>query len=172
MDRLFWVTLEVLDIAWLSHAFSQFDFWDEMLYHCLIDKPSFPILQAVKKGDDIFIGQYLFTGNETTSVWMEVWQTRILFNFIAFCIFWSWYSVTDCEIRDHIFHSSVQVAEVKGEDVVCRIKNSATLAGPLYTLHVAGIHIDLPTLTDKDKEAWASFIVICLHEHTQHKLTL
>ncbi|XP_042002986.1 pyruvate kinase 2, cytosolic-like [Salvia splendens] len=71
--------------------------------------------KAVKKGDDIFIGQYLFTGNETTSVWMEV-------------------------------------AEVKGEDVVCRIKNSATLAGPLYTLHVAGIHIDLPTLTDKDKE--------------------
>ncbi|XP_047967333.1 pyruvate kinase 2, cytosolic-like [Salvia hispanica] len=71
--------------------------------------------KAVKKGDDIFIGQYLFTGNETTSVWMEV-------------------------------------SEVKGEDVVCRIKNSATLAGPLYTLHVAGIHIDLPTLTDKDKE--------------------
>ncbi|KAG6412742.1 hypothetical protein SASPL_125428 [Salvia splendens] len=54
--------------------------------------------KAVKKGDDIFIGQYLFTGNETTSVWMEV-------------------------------------SEVKGEDVVCLIKNSATLAGPLYTLH-------------------------------------
>ncbi|KAH6760445.1 Pyruvate kinase family protein [Perilla frutescens var. hirtella] len=70
--------------------------------------------KAVKKGDDIFIGQYLFTGNETTSVWMEV-------------------------------------SEVKGEDVVCLVKNSATLAGPLYTLHVAGIHIDLPTLTDKDK---------------------
>ena len=62
-------------------------------------------------------------------------------------------SVTDCEILDHICYSSVQVSEVKGEDVVCRIKNSATLAGPLYTLHVAGIHIDLPTLTDKDKEA-------------------
>ena len=29
-------------------------------------------LQAVKKGDTIFIGQYLFTGNETTSVWLEV----------------------------------------------------------------------------------------------------
>ena len=28
-------------------------------------------LQAVKKGDTIFIGQYLFTGNETTSVWLE-----------------------------------------------------------------------------------------------------
>lgn len=46
----------------------------------------------------------------------------------------------------------VQVSEVKGEDVVCLIKNSATLAGALYTLHVAGVHIDLPTLTDKDKE--------------------
>jgi len=28
----------------------------------------------VKKGDTIFIGQYLFTGSETTSVWLEVMQ--------------------------------------------------------------------------------------------------
>lgn len=28
--------------------------------------------QAVKKGDTIFVGQYLFTGSETTSVWLEV----------------------------------------------------------------------------------------------------
>ncbi|KAK4572623.1 hypothetical protein RGQ29_030869 [Quercus rubra] len=70
---------------------------------------------AVKKGDTIFIGQYLFTGNETTSVWLEV-------------------------------------SEVNGDDVVCLIKNSATLSGSLYTLHVSQIHIDLPTLTDKDKE--------------------
>ncbi|XP_022744191.1 pyruvate kinase 1, cytosolic-like isoform X2 [Durio zibethinus] len=74
--------------------------------------------KAVKKGDTIFIGQYLFTGNETTSVWLEV-------------------------------------AELSGEDVVCLIKNSATLSGPLYTLHVSQIRIDMPTLTDKDKEARA-----------------
>ncbi|KAJ8433313.1 hypothetical protein Cgig2_012881 [Carnegiea gigantea] len=71
--------------------------------------------KAVKEGDTIFIGQYLFTGSETTSVWLEV-------------------------------------SEVKGEDVICRIKNSATLSGPLYTLHVSQIRIDSPTLTDKDKE--------------------
>ncbi|XP_021890568.1 pyruvate kinase 1, cytosolic-like isoform X1 [Carica papaya] len=71
--------------------------------------------KAVKKGDTIFIGQYLFTGSETTSVWLEV-------------------------------------TEVTGEDVVCLIKNSATLSGQLYTLHVSQIHIDLPTLTEKDKE--------------------
>lgn len=71
--------------------------------------------KAVKKGDTIFIGQYLFTGNETTSVWLEV-------------------------------------TEVNGEDVVCLIKNSATLSGSLYTLHVSQIRIDLPTLTDEDKE--------------------
>lgn len=46
----------------------------------------------------------------------------------------------------------MQVTEVNGEDVVCLIKNSATLSGPLYTLHVSQIRIDLPTLTDKDKE--------------------
>ncbi|XP_068330774.1 pyruvate kinase 1, cytosolic-like [Pyrus communis] len=73
------------------------------------------LAKAVKKGDTIFIGQYLFTGSETTSVWLEV-------------------------------------TEVNGEDVVCLIKNSATLAGSLYTLNVSQIRIDLPTLTDKDKE--------------------
>uniref|UniRef100_A0A5B7CF53 Pyruvate kinase n=1 Tax=Davidia involucrata TaxID=16924 RepID=A0A5B7CF53_DAVIN len=71
--------------------------------------------KAVKKGDTIFIGQYLFTGSETTSVWLEV-------------------------------------VEVKGEDVVCVIKNTATLAGSLFTLHASQIRIDLPTLSDKDKE--------------------
>ncbi|PIA54822.1 hypothetical protein AQUCO_00901013v1 [Aquilegia coerulea] len=73
------------------------------------------LAKAVKKGDTIFVGQYLFTGSETTSVWLEV-------------------------------------DEVKGADVVCVIKNSATLAGSLFTLHVSQIHIDLPTLTEKDKE--------------------
>ncbi|KAI5648499.1 hypothetical protein M9H77_34504 [Catharanthus roseus] len=71
--------------------------------------------KAVKTGDTIFIGQYLFTGSETTSVWLEV-------------------------------------TEVKEEDVVCLVKNSATLSGTLYTLHVSQIHINLPTLTDQDKE--------------------
>ncbi|XP_065855794.1 pyruvate kinase 1, cytosolic isoform X1 [Euphorbia lathyris] len=71
--------------------------------------------KAVKPGDTIFVGQYLFTGSETTSVWLEV-------------------------------------SEVKGDDVVCVIKNAATLAGSLFTLHVSQIHIDLPTLSDKDKE--------------------
>ncbi|XP_052173901.1 pyruvate kinase 2, cytosolic-like [Diospyros lotus] len=71
--------------------------------------------KAVKKGDTIFVGQYLFTGSETTSVWLEV-------------------------------------DDVKGEDVVCVIKNTATLAGSLFTLHVSQIRMELPTLTDKDKE--------------------
>ncbi|THU53450.1 hypothetical protein C4D60_Mb10t14540 [Musa balbisiana] len=74
------------------------------------------MLIAVKPGDTIFIGQYLFTGSETTSVWLEV-------------------------------------SELKGEDVVCIIKNTATLAGSLFTLHVSQIHIDLPTLTEADKNA-------------------
>nr|XP_010940757.1 pyruvate kinase 1, cytosolic [Elaeis guineensis] len=71
--------------------------------------------KAVKPGDTIFIGQYLFTGSETTSVWLEV-------------------------------------AELKGDDVVCVIKNTATLAGSLFTLHISQIRIDLPTLSDADKE--------------------
>ncbi|KAF1860302.1 hypothetical protein Lal_00037640 [Lupinus albus] len=73
------------------------------------------LAQSVKKGDTIFIGQYLFTGSETTSVWLEV-------------------------------------SDVRGNDVVCTIKNSATLSGSLFTLHASQVHIDLPTLTEKDKE--------------------
>ncbi|KAJ0089206.1 hypothetical protein Patl1_32332 [Pistacia atlantica] len=76
--------------------------------------------KAVKKGDTIFIGQYLFTGSETTSVWLEV-------------------------------------SEVKGDDVVCVIKNTATLAGSLFTLHASQIIIELPTLSDKDKEVISSW---------------
>ncbi|KAH1230267.1 Pyruvate kinase 1, cytosolic [Glycine max] len=71
--------------------------------------------KAVKKGDTIFIGKYLFTGSETASLWLEV-------------------------------------SEVKGEDVTCLVKNTATLSGSLFTAHVSQIHIDLPTLADKDKE--------------------
>ncbi|KAI3984641.1 hypothetical protein MKX01_004004 [Papaver californicum] len=73
------------------------------------------LAKAVKKGDTIFLGQYLFTGSETTSVWLEV-------------------------------------SEVKEVDVVCTVKNAAVLSGSLFTLHVSQIHIDLPTLTDKDRE--------------------
>ncbi|XP_076945615.1 pyruvate kinase 1, cytosolic-like [Bidens hawaiensis] len=72
------------------------------------------LAKAVKKGDTIFVGQYLFTGSETTSVWLEV-------------------------------------DKVDGSDVDCKIKNSATLAGSLFTLHASQVHIDLPTLTEKDK---------------------
>ncbi|XP_022745006.1 pyruvate kinase 1, cytosolic-like isoform X3 [Durio zibethinus] len=76
--------------------------------------------KAVKKGDTIFIGQYLFTGSETTSVWLEV-------------------------------------GEVQGNNVVCVIKNSATLTGSLFTLHASQIRIELPTLSDKDKEVISSW---------------
>ncbi|KAJ3671351.1 hypothetical protein LUZ60_007430 [Juncus effusus] len=75
---------------------------------------------AVKPGDTIFIGQYLFTGSETTSAWLEV-------------------------------------AEIKGDDVICMIKNTATLAGSLFTLHISQVHIDLPTLSDADKEVISKF---------------
>nr|CBX25394.1 hypothetical_protein [Oryza brachyantha] len=74
------------------------------------------LAKAVKPGATIFVGQYLFTGSETTSVWLEV-------------------------------------SQIKGDDVVCVIKNTATLAGSLFTLHCSQIHIDLPTLSDEDKEA-------------------
>lgn len=38
--------------------------------------PLLPCLQCVKPGDEIFVGQYLFTGSETTSVWLEVVESQ------------------------------------------------------------------------------------------------
>ncbi|KAM0940593.1 putative pyruvate kinase [Dioscorea sansibarensis] len=73
------------------------------------------LAKAVKKGDTIFIGQYLYTGSETTSVWLEVIETN-------------------------------------GEDIICLVKNSATLAGFIFTMHVSQVHIDLPTLSSFDKQ--------------------
>ncbi|PWA52301.1 pyruvate kinase [Artemisia annua] len=70
------------------------------------------LAKVVKKGDTIFVAQYMFTGSETTSVWLEV-------------------------------------DKVDGNDVDCKIKNSATLAGALFTLHASEILIYLPNLTEK-----------------------
>ncbi|KAK9154688.1 hypothetical protein Sjap_002168 [Stephania japonica] len=78
--------------------------------------------EGVKRGDIIFVGQYLFTGSETTSVWLEVLETN-------------------------------------GPDVLCLVKNSATLVGFIFTMHVPQVPINLPTLTDFDKEVistWGS----------------
>ncbi|KAF2289286.1 hypothetical protein GH714_034122 [Hevea brasiliensis] len=70
--------------------------------------------EILKKGDTIFLGQYLFTGSENTSVWLEVLETN-------------------------------------GQDVICLVKNTATIAG--YTLmHVSQVHASLPNLSDKDKQ--------------------
>ncbi|KAH0714307.1 hypothetical protein KY284_007212 [Solanum tuberosum] len=92
--------------------------------------------KSVKKGDTIFIGQYSFTGSETTSVWLGP-------------------STPSHNTQRH----QNNVTEVKGEDVVCFIKSSATLAGPLYTLHISQIRIELPTLTDKDTKVISSWAV-------------
>ncbi|XP_008786531.2 pyruvate kinase 1, cytosolic-like [Phoenix dactylifera] len=73
------------------------------------------LAKAVKKGDTIFVGQYLFTGSETTSVWLEVLETI-------------------------------------DQDVKCLVKNSAILAGSIFTMHVSQVQINLPTLTSADKQ--------------------
>lgn len=196
-------------------------------------------MQAVKKGDTIFIGQYLFTGSETTSVWLEVlyevcnsiwlvclnlslWSSYSFFWLSLWCLCmisfllllllhfmffssriffdeisevlnkcsptrspsWSLLSIfglfpqfdrrkPEHKYRFFGFPSSLrissqlfvrgfalldiddlvgQVNEVKDNDVVCVTKNSATLAGSLFTLHACQIRIDLPTLSDKDKQ--------------------
>jgi pyruvate kinase len=42
-------------------------------FYLPVKEPRFP--QLVQPGDIVFVGQYLFTGSETTSVYMEVLST-------------------------------------------------------------------------------------------------
>lgn len=51
---------------------------------------------------------------------------------------------------------------MKGDDVVCVIKNSATLAGALFTLHASQIRIDMPTLSEKDKQVSGALTCLSL----------
>jgi pyruvate kinase len=46
----------------------------------------------------------------------------------------------------------LEVSELSKDDVICKVKNTATLSDSLYTLHVSQMRINLPTLTDLDKE--------------------
>ncbi|XP_031378085.1 pyruvate kinase 2, cytosolic-like isoform X2 [Punica granatum] len=78
-----------------------------------VDYAEFP--KIVKKGDTVFLGQHLFTGHETSSVWLEV-------------------------------------LEIKGENVICLVKNTASLSGSMITVCVSNVKINLATLTEKDKQ--------------------
>lgn len=49
-----------------------------------------------------------------------------------------------------------QVKSVDNDDVACNVKNSATLTGALFTLHACQVRIEMPTLSDKDKEVSTS----------------
>ncbi|XP_068649072.1 pyruvate kinase 2, cytosolic-like [Aristolochia californica] len=80
----------------------------------------FPLKKAVKQGDTIFLGQHLFTGSETTSVWLEVVDTN-------------------------------------GSDVICLVKNTATLEGFIFMMHVSQVDISLPTLSETDKKVISSW---------------
>ncbi|KAH9620886.1 hypothetical protein KSS87_011243 [Heliosperma pusillum] len=94
------------------------------------------LAEKVKKGDTVFLGQYLFTGSETTSVWLEV-------------------------------------SETNGADIICQVKNNAKLTGFMFNLHVSRVQVDLPTLTDTDKQiisTWGTrnnIDIISLH-YTRH----
>uniref|UniRef100_F6HLQ8 Pyruvate kinase n=1 Tax=Vitis vinifera TaxID=29760 RepID=F6HLQ8_VITVI len=96
------------------------------------------LAESVKKGDSIFLGQYLSTGIESTSVWLEVLETR-------------------------------------GPDVICLVKNSATLAGSIFPMHMSQVRVKLPTLTEMDKQVisnWGSrnkveFIALSYTRHVE-----
>lgn len=94
------------------------------------------LAKNVKKGDTVFLGPYLFTGSENSSVWLEV-------------------------------------SETNGADIICVVKNSATLTGFNFNLHISRAQVDAPTLTDKDKQiisTWGSrnnVDIISLH-YTRH----
>ncbi|KAK4749864.1 hypothetical protein SAY87_027313 [Trapa incisa] len=46
----------------------------------------------------------------------------------------------------------LEVLEIKGEDIICLVKNTATLSGSMITVCVSNVKINLATLTAKDKQ--------------------
>ena len=60
--------------------------------------------------------------------------------------------------------------EIKDKDVICLVKNSATLAGSLFTAHASQVHIDLPTLTETDKEVCFLLPYFCSCDFAWHLL--
>lgn len=52
--------------------------------------------------------------------------------------------------------------------MVCVIKNSATLDGTLFTLHASQVCIDMPTLSEKDKEACNPYVDLKCFDHFFH----
>ncbi|CAI5461739.1 unnamed protein product [Closterium sp. Yama58-4] len=83
------------------------------------------LAKAVKPGDEVFVGRYLFTGSETTSVWLKV-------------------------------------EEVKGEDIVCTVTNTAELQGDFFTVHAAQVDTDMPILSKVDERHLSTWGVNCL----------
>ncbi|CAI5460153.1 unnamed protein product [Closterium sp. Yama58-4] len=83
------------------------------------------LAKAVKPGDEVFVGRYLFTGSETTSVWLKV-------------------------------------EEVKGDDIVCTVTNTAELQGDFFTVHAAQVDTDMPILSKVDERHLSTWGVNCL----------
>ena len=46
---------------------------------------------------------------------------------------------------------NLKVLETKDRDVICLVKNTATLAGLIFTMHVSQVHVNMPTLNENDK---------------------
>ncbi|CAI7896868.1 unnamed protein product [Closterium sp. NIES-54] len=111
--------------------------------------PCEPQRQAVRAGDEIFVGQYLFTGAETTSVWLQVRARRMCCHVARDVVWCKFKSCSLCMLMCVMLHGRVthgcalgawhQVRETRGADVVCCIRNSTTLAGHFFTAHAARV---------------------------------
>ncbi|CAI6008882.1 unnamed protein product [Closterium sp. NIES-65] len=89
--------------------------------------PPQAVKPAVKPGDEVFVGRYLFTGSETTSVWLKV-------------------------------------EEVKGDDIVCTVTNTAELQGEFFTVHAAQVQ-PVPILC-------SALLCSAAHNHSHPSLSL
>lgn len=78
-----------------------------------------------------------------------------IFNFFSF----------SCKCCSYLFLicCNLQVVETSGANVNCLVKNAATLAGPIFTLHVSQVHISLPTLSEYDKHVMGAIFKFFLH---------
>jgi hypothetical protein len=79
-----------------------------------VDFPS--LSECLRVGDELFVGQYLFTGSETSSVYLEVLYLSLLYKL---------------KYKPNYRFNLKKVLEIAGMRIRCRINNSCVLTGTL-----------------------------------------
>lgn len=100
------------------------------------------LANAVKPGDTIFLGQYLFTGSETTSVWLEVKEVK---EADVFCIIKNTATLTGGLFTAHASQVRIDLPTLSENDIKIMstwgVRNQIDFLSLSYARHVDDVRI-------------------------------